>query len=410
MQRLFQRAFILMALIVYPLDAMRVTEFKHGIDSACQAVKYQYGDLSGNDAVLLERFRFCCKNKDSLDLDTTNALNEIIKNAAGRETLRIITAKLYPFVLCANTLEALVNDISTTEKSDKNSIRNKARKIVLLFDTLAVEATSPKDAINNICTYLAKLKKDPVSFPAPGTRYKKGSLLRVFGGSEADKGKIIGSLNKLWGGAAQRAVIAFSERLKRGMFSILYSSKTNYEYDGNDKYIINFSGGTIDAPCITGPLCKGKATPVMPSVDKYYLLKSKSIGGPSGLHHELFHHLAIGLDFAEYPSFDRLVKVLESEAVDGSYIALLEEIYTDMDEFRNIIGIFVDDSGNVFFDPCSEAAYLTAGGNYVRATHKDGMTMIRIPIKFVNFVKRANSKMNIEAGPVINRGARFDWI
>lgn len=207
-------------------------------------------------------------------------------------------------------------------------------------------------------------------------------------------------------------VIAFSERLKIGMFSILDSPKTEYKYDKNSKYVIHFSGDTISAPCIAGPLCKSKTTAVMPSVGKYYLLKDRDIGGSSGLHHELFHHLTIGLDFAEYPSFDRLIRVLQSNNVDESYITLLEEIYTDMDEFRNIIGIFVDSFGNVFYDPCSEAAYLTAQGDYVRATHKSGVVgMLRVPIKFVDFVKRVNRRMKIETGSMISRdGCKFDWM
>lgn len=414
MQRLFRQIFILFFFFIRPSDAMQITEFKHGMDSAFQSVKDEYTLLLQREDLLLEHFKFCCKNKDSLSSKVNNALGEIVMNAAGKETLRTITAKLYPFVYCASTLESLGSAISTNKEGDRKNMRDKAKKIVLLFSALGVQSTPPREAIGNVCTYLDRLKGDPIIFPKPDTSYTKGALLRVFGGSgtgdDMEKRAIMADLNKLWGGAARNAVLAFSKRLKRGMFSILESQKTRYESDKSDKYAIHFSGADINAPCITGPLCKSMATSVMPSFDTYYSLQNQDISSSSGLHHELFHHLAIGLELAEYPSFDKLMKVLQLNNVDESYIILLEKIYTDMDEFRNIIGIFVDDSGHVFFDPCSEAAYLTKSGSFVRATHKTGMVMRRIHIKFVNFIKEANKTIKIQAGDNVNRDDRFDWM
>lgn len=164
---------------------------------------------------------------------------------------------------------------------------------------------------------------------------------------------------------------------------------TKYEYDLNTHYaqiLLSRMNPTVNARCITGELLydgiDGEEVPICRA------LSEKSISAASGLHHEIFHHLVISLEMDEFPYFNRLVKALKKAGVDGSYLLKLKEIYTDMDEFRDIIGVFIDTNGRLFFDPCSEAAYRCAEGKHIRGTHKSGTGAIKyVPIGFVEFLK-----------------------
>jgi len=98
--------------------------------------------------------------------------------------------------------------------------------------------------------------------------------------------------------------------------------------------------------------------------------------------------------------------VLLAKKVDALYVAGLKKIYTNMDEFRNIIGIFVK-NGKLYFDPCSEGAYLCKAGEYLRGTHKSSTASIMyVPVSFVNFlqanipglkIKKQETLMNIDS-------------
>lgn len=72
---------------------------------------------------------------------------------------------------------------------------------------------------------------------------------------------------------------------------------------------------------------------------------------------------------------------------DEFYIARLEEIYTNMDEFRKIVGIFVDSLENILL--IHPVKQLTAAESFT-PDPQDGIT-VHIPIKFANFVRQVNT-------------------
>ncbi|MBE6447618.1 MAG: hypothetical protein E7015_04030 [Alphaproteobacteria bacterium] len=92
------------------------------------------------------------------------------------------------------------------------------------------------------------------------------------------------------------------------------------------------------------------------------------------------------------------------------YIVGLRNIYTDMDEFRNIIGVFVKDDGCLYFDPCSEAAYASKAGKYLRGTHKSNASAITIiPVSFVRFLQNNVPNLKINQKASLNDISKIKW-
>lgn len=69
-----------------------------------------------------------------------------------------------------------------------------------------------------------------------------------------------------------------------------------------------------------------------------------------------------------------------------------------MDEFRNIIGIFVDSGNKLYFDLCSEAAYRCGEKKFIRAAHKTNSgAILYIPISFVELLKRCVPNFEVKS-------------
>lgn len=246
--------------------------------------------------------------------------------------------------------------------------------------------------LKNINVWLLKLKRHPVLFTG---KYNPHSVLKVFASSKPNNDSkkaishIMRKINKRWDSSVHDVVVNFLPVLRKEMFFLNVRASNEYRYDLKNHYAeicLSHGSSPIIARCITGTLIYDRIDGE--EVYTCYSLSERNIGTAACLHHEIFHHLVISLEMDEFPYFNRLVKVLKGEQIDGSYLLKLKEIYTDMDEFRNITGMFVDTSGNLYFDPCSEAAYLCAESKYVRGTHKSGVgTMKYIPISFVNFLR-----------------------
>lgn len=197
--------------------------------------------------------------------------------------------------------------------------------------------------------------------------------------------------------------------LREGMFSLVRGASTQYSYDtGNHTFSISLSyvKPIISARCIVGPLiCNEIESEVIPIC---YFLDDKKVLPDSGIHHEIFHHLVIGLELDAEPFFRKLAHLLKGN-VDGSYIVRLKDIYTDMDEFRNIIGIFVKD-GEFYFDPCSESAYLCKAGKYLRGTHKSNASSIMyVPISFVQFLQKCVPGLKVKQREMLRDVSELKW-
>lgn len=371
--------------------------FDHKSSFTCNKMRETYQEVCNiSNEELIKRFKACSINGQSFDNTINVELENIVRNSTGRETLQLVVARLYPFVRCANTLEHLLNVIPETKQTHNYNILKKAKMVVLFCDALNLRGQDVFMTFLNVNTSLSKLKTDPVLFPSPDTPYRKGSLLEVFKDDThtedtEKKSYIVSEINMWWNRVTKQAVEGILPILKEGMFSLTFDLSTKYTYDlkaHSAKISLSNTCPSISARCITGPLLHDRIDDQ--DITVCYELQDRVITADSGLHHEIFHHLTIGLELEEFPSFSRLIPCLISNMVDRLYIVNLKEIYTDMDEFRNIIGIFVDKKNHVFFDPCSEAAYLCSAGQCIRGTHKSSTRgIIYIPISFVEFIKRA---------------------
>lgn len=391
----------------------RVSALKRPAQAAYQELGRQ------DDSELVAKFKYCCSNGNALDSAIENALQEVVRNKAGKETVKMITAKLYPFVRCANTLQALVDSISVDEEKDESAAKRKAKGLVLLFGTLTKgkRKKSVSETIRGVKVYLDDLSVEPADFPDPSTPYSPGSLLGTFDdGLESTAGKVqrqrevVDQLNRSWNHFGKKVVLDAVSCLRMGTFSLERGAQTEYEYNTKDhRGIIRFSGKEITAKCIRGPLLCERIDTLL--IEKCYLLEDRDISASSGFHHELFHHLVIGLELDEFASFERLARFLVMNGVDALYVLSLKDIFTDMDEFRNIIGLFLDSKGNPLFDECSEASYLTSAGKYIRSTHKSNAGSIKyVPIGFVDLIKRANGSLMLRSKPSVDdNNHRITW-
>lgn len=389
--------------------------FDHTSCFTCDAMRSAYAELERvSPKELVKKFKLCCVNAASIDRDIKTQLLNVAKNEAGRETLRLVVARLYPFVVCASSLEELSNSIPTTEQSDPELLFNKVKNVVLLCDGLGFSQEEVFFSLLNIDTKLNKLKSAPVVFPAPLEGITKGKLLKVFkDDTHRDlydkKEYIVNEINLWWDEYVKRAIDRILPILREGMFSLVRGASTRYSYNKeNHTFSISLSSvnPTINARCIVGPLiCNEIESEVIPIC---YFLDDKKVLPDSGIHHEIFHHLVIGLELDAEPFFRKLAHLLKGN-VDGSYIVRLKDIYTDMDEFRNIIGIFVKD-GEFYFDPCSESAYLCKAGKYLRGTHKSkASSMVYIPITFVQFLQKSVPGLRLKREEKLMSVPKLKW-
>lgn len=387
---------LFLSLLIF-LCAEAVQEFDH-TSSFNQAMGQKYKELASlKDSVVVEHFLQCCENRDLVDHAILDELNNIVGNAAGRRTLLVVTARLLPYVECANSLETLLQAIPQNEEKDENDKLRKAELVCLFLKTMRVTGSSSvSQALKKVIDSLSGLKSDPVLFPMPGS-VTKGICDEVFSGYNERCANPIDRINKSWNANVASAVLAVLPILREGMFSLIRGSATEYCYARKNacaQICLSSTKPAIIARCITGPLlCNELGGVYIPTC---YRMTDKGISAASGLHHEIFHHLVIGLEMDESPYFHDLVPLLLAEGVDGLYVSKLKKIYTDMDEFRNIIGLFPK-NGMLLFDPCSEAAYLCEAGVHVRGTHKSKAGEIKyVPISFVNLLIKLIRGFQIE--------------
>lgn len=160
--------------------AMNVAVFDH-CSSFNEVMRRTYFSLkSASNEEILDKFKECCINSISIDPGINAELHNIVQNPAGCETLRVITARLYPYVKCANSLEILINAIPYSKQNEASAIINKAKSVVLFCKALGVHQADVFSTLLDIGNLLQKLKNEPVLFPDPSTPYQSGSLLDVF--------------------------------------------------------------------------------------------------------------------------------------------------------------------------------------------------------------------------------------
>ena len=377
--------------------------------------KEKYNALKGdNEQKLVEQFCKCSiqGSVDALDPRIRSALNNIAENEVGKETLLTVTAKLYSFVECARTLEELVNKIPVIPVTGNEKIE-KVKKVVLLLDALGVHDAEVVFCFSNLNTWLNQLKQNPIVFPNALEPYKHGSLFRIFKNDfqlvnkKAKQQFIIDQINYCWNINVKTVVDNFLPLLRFGMFS-LEVGPTMYEYDsGTHHYVVKFSDRKITARCMTGPLlCDNIDSIKIPPM--CCLMDDQEISAASGLHHEIFHHLVIGIEGNGFNSFSRLAVVFLRENIDSSYVRYLKDIYTDADEFRAITGLFVDDKNELYFDPCSEGAYLHKEGKSLRGTHRSDFRAVHVPISFIHLLEKSYGKLNLDYREKLDHG-RIEW-
>lgn len=395
--------------------AMRAQEFDHTA-SFNEPMRKTYLSLkNSSDTELLNKFKACCLNGDSIDAGIEAELCNIVRNEAGRETLLVVTARLYPYVECARSLERLSNAIPYSEQTEAVDKVKKAKLVVLLCKALGVQGADVFMTAINIENFLQKLKMDPVIFPEPTELCQRKLLLQIFDCKiYSDNSKketyILQEVNLWWNDTVLAEVKRQLSTLRKGMFRLSRGASTEYRCGSSARLpeiVLSNVQPSIRARCITGPLLYDIIDNV--EIPVCYSLSDRDLSPACGLHHEMFHHLVVDLEEEGFPAFGELLKVIKFE-VDGSYLLELGNIYTSMTEFRNIIGIFASSTGVLYFDPCSEAAYRCAEGECIRGTHKsNAVTISYIPVSFVKLLTRSISGLKIESSKIKSGVRVSNW-
>jgi hypothetical protein len=113
----------------------------------------------------------------------------------------------------------------------------------------------------------------------------------------------------------------------------------------------------------------------------------------SGAIHEIHHHLVKCIDADLMPEgFAPLIMKLRKEKCDESYISLLEHIWTNMKEFRNITSVFIR-GGTTYCDRSTEGALLLSKGEKIRSSHLDAIIK-HVPIQLVRLIEKAQKLVN----------------
>ncbi|MBE6447617.1 MAG: hypothetical protein E7015_04025 [Alphaproteobacteria bacterium] len=288
--------------------------FDHTSCFTCDAMKNAYMETMGiSDEELVNRFKICSVNGASIDSVIEGLLFNIVKNEAGRETLRLIVSRLYPFVVCASSLEKLSNSIPVDRQDTVSSVSEKVKNVTLLCNSLGIVQGDVFDSFLHIDAKLNGLKSNPVVFPAPLEK-SDVKLLKVFKDNsnreENDqKLHIVNEINCWWDFLVKDAIDRVLPILRECMFSLGFGLSTCYQYStANHTFLINLSKNrsSISARCITGPLICRQIERI--TVPICYALKDKKVDYDACLHHEIFHHLVIGLELSSDPFFGNLIR------------------------------------------------------------------------------------------------------
>lgn len=207
---------LLLVFALYQTDASsRQTVFAHS-SVFSEAMRRLYTSLKPEEVV--DKFKKCCVNREALDPRIETEVDNIARNSVGLETLKVVSARVYPYVECADSLEALVKAISCDVQTGEGFVK-KAQAVTSLCEVLGVRGQRVSYALTHIRSWLVGLKRNPVLFTK---RYTCGSLLRVFSCTCDDDTRkmsyIMRRINKVWDTSVRDVILDFLPILKEGMF------------------------------------------------------------------------------------------------------------------------------------------------------------------------------------------------
>ena len=202
----------------------------------------------------------------------------------------------------------------------------------------------------------------------------------------------IDCFKSMWGYYKKIILSACSLIVARKTFELVEGDESIYEFDSTRKcYRIAIESQPLLASAITGPLLRRNG-----SLEPHsYKTEKRSYPVEVAVIHELHHHITNILDknatngIVNASDFSSLSIQLSSLKCDSNYVAQLEVLWSNMNDFRNItaVGFFTD--GSAFYDPFTEGAVV----DFIRASHL-GSDISNVPTSLVDFIRQINPNVS----------------
>ena len=322
-----------------------------------------------------------------------HALLQTVNHEKYRRIIQYVVAKVEPYVDCANTLQTLATGIPDVIGDDQKALAD----VFLLYEKL-------------LRTDLKRTKEETHDYDFSMTFTKTQilvNLLEKFPMSFADDEQehilvnknisSIDSFKRMWKFYKKIILLACPLIIGRKTFELVDGDESSYEFDPIKKCCrITIESQPLLASAITGPLLRRDKF----SEPHSYKAEKISYSTAIGTVHELHHHITSILDknaidqIVSAGDFSLLSAQLSNLKCDADYIAQLETIWSNTNDFRDItaVGFFIN--GVAFYDPFAEGAVV----DFIRASHLD-IEVSNVPIGFVEFIRHVNPNiLNLKKG------------
>lgn len=286
-------------------------------------------------------------------------------------------AKILPREKCVDSIRRFLATLAgVNEKADIDAIYALARSL----------GFSPRPSTNGLIASfsdggqslerLKKLYEDPIT------------VSPTFAGScriSAGHGSSLGRIRSLLIRRIMSCIDAAEQKIGELCFDLRFSPSVGNGFNPTTR-VISFSGGDSALAFMSAPLLEDE-------YDIVAVCTARSAQTPEEiLFHEFSHYFRIAVEKRSYGGLQGIARTLFHAGFSRDYLSGMERRWTNTEEIRAIIGMFVE-SGNLFYDYLNESEFnLVARRNRVRIAHSN-LAFTRVPYRLLQFIEAGRNEI-----------------